>query len=195
METIFIGVASYFISLYNILSQLYDYSNKILSLLHGHCDLEPCGDSFIGLPLMSNLMFFLSFFLAYTVIQVGCLLTHLRVFHFFLHIRHKKLTGLSLLCLLLTLFLLQQQVTQQPNPLLLLLASFQICHYLFPQQTLQHRWASSVFYILYPWDCPVNKYLSNTFLWQPLSKAQKIKRLNRIFSSSNKLRSDQQIIK
>ncbi|KAK1341801.1 hypothetical protein QTO34_016551 [Cnephaeus nilssonii] len=52
---------------------------------------------------------------------------------------HKKLTGLSVLYLLLTLFLHQRQVIQQPNLLLLHLASFQTCHYLFPQQTLQCR--------------------------------------------------------
>lgn len=140
--------------------------------------------------------FFLSFSLAYTVIQVGCLLMHLRVSHFFLRIPHKKLTGLSLLCLLLTLFLLQQQVTHQPNPLLLLLASFQICHYLFLQQTLQHRWVSSVFCIFVSLETHlIDIYLLYTFLCQPLNKEQKIKRLNHIFNSSNKLRGDQQIIK
>lgn len=35
---------------------------------------------------------------------------------------------------------------------------------------------------LYPWNHLVNKYLLCAFLWQPLSKAQKIKRLNHTFN-------------
>lgn len=143
-------------SFINLYIYLHNYNitchKQIPSITSDHC--------FINLLLKSNLIFLLSFSLVYIVTQVGCLLMPLRVFHFFLHIPHKKLTGLSVLYLLLTLFLLQRQVIQQPSLLHLHLASFQIYHYQFPQQTLQHRWVSSVIYILYPWNIhSVNKHL------------------------------------
>lgn len=113
----------------------------------------------------------LFFPLAYTVTQVECLLTLLRVFHVFLRILHKKPTGIFL-CLLPTLFLLQQQVAHQQSLPHLLLASFPICHYLFLQQTLLHRLVSSVMCIFYSWYSITRHYkmsvfvFSYIFLWE-----------------------------
>lgn len=144
---------------------------QIPSIVHNSCYLEQLRNNFTNLLLKSNRMFFLSFSLACTVTQVGCLLMLLRVSHFFLRIPHKKLTGLSALYLLLTLFLLQQQVIQPPNPLLLHLVSFQICHCPFPQQTLQHRLVSPDICILYPWNTQSANII---FLLVPTTMAQKI---------------------
>lgn len=147
--------------------------------MHNHCYLEQFRNS-TNLPL-NLISCFASFSSACTVTQVGCLLMLLRVFHFFLHIRHKKLTGLSVLYLLLTLFLLQRQVIQQPNLLLLHLVSFQICHCLFPQQTLQHRLVSSDICILYP--CRIQSTNMTCLVCQPLRA--KDKKIIMSFSLSN----------
>lgn len=158
---------------------------QIPSILHNNCYLEQLRNNFTDLLLKSNCMFFLSFSLACTVTQVGCLLMLLRVSHFFLRIPHKKLTGLWALYLLLTLFLLQQQVIRPPNPLLLHLVSFQICHCLFPQQTLQHRLVSSDICILYPWNTQSANII---FLLVPTTMAQKIKKINHIFNLRNNVK-------